>query len=47
LPADYRETLRRRAAPLISKYGLTGDKREFTVPAAAPRIAAPVQATLF
>jgi DNA repair photolyase len=47
LPADYREMLRRRAAPLISKYGLTGDKRGFTSPAAVARVASAVQPTLF
>jgi len=35
LPADYRELLRRRAAPLIAKYRLARDHRPFT--SAAPR----------
>ena len=30
LPADYRETLRRRAAPLVAKHRLGGDRRPFT-----------------
>ncbi|HEY7052662.1 MAG TPA: Rv2578c family radical SAM protein [Mycobacterium sp.] len=47
LPADYREMLHRRAAPLIKKHGLSGDKREFTAPAAATAIPAAVQPTLF
>jgi DNA repair photolyase len=48
LPADYRETLRRRAAPLVAKYGLTGDKREFTeTPAPVTPKPAPVELTLF
>ena len=35
LPADYREMLRRRAAPLIAKHRLARDHRPFT--SAAPR----------
>jgi hypothetical protein len=47
LPADYREILRRRAAPLISKHRLGSDQRSFTPPpATAPAVAA-VQPTLF
>ncbi len=34
LPADYREMLRRRAAPLMAKHRLAGDHRPFT--SAAP-----------
>jgi DNA repair photolyase len=45
LPADYRETLRQRAAPLIAKHGLTGDKRDFT-DAPAPVVPAPATAEL-
>lgn len=47
LPEDYRQMLRRRAAPLVAKYGLTGDHRPFR---SAPPIAAPVaepELTLF
>ena len=41
LPADYRETLRRRVAPLVDKHRLGGDRRPFT-PAAEPApVAAP------
>src|SRR6202045_3350777 len=47
LPADYREILRKRAAPLISRHGLGGDKRSFTPPPAQTRVSAPVQPTLF
>ena len=47
LPQDYREMLRRRAAPLVSKHGLTGDRREFTAPPAAAEKVAAVQPTLF
>jgi len=47
LPADYREMLRKRAAPLISRHGLGGDERSFTPPPAPTRISAPVQPTLF
>ena len=42
LPQDYREMLRRRAAPLVAKHGLTGDRREFTAPpAAAEKVSQP------
>jgi DNA repair photolyase len=47
LPADYRETLRRRAAPLIAKYGLAGDGREFTGPPARAAPVEVIQPTLF
>ena len=47
LPQDYREMLRRRAAPLVAKHGLTGDRREFTAPPAAAEKVAAVQPTLF
>jgi DNA repair photolyase len=47
LPADYREVLRRRAAPLISRHGLGGNKRPFTPPPAPAAVSAPVQPTLF
>ena len=48
LPADYREILRRRAAPLIARHRLGGDHRPFTsaVPAPAAPVAEP-QPTLF
>lgn len=44
LPADYRETLRRRAAPLVDRHRLGGDRRPL-IPAAEP-VAEP-QPTLF
>jgi DNA repair photolyase len=47
LPADYREMLTRRAAPLISKHQLGSDKRSFTPPPARAHIAATIQPTLF
>lgn len=47
LPADYREMLRRRAAPLVARYGLSGDNRPFTAGPAAPQVSAPLQPTLF
>jgi DNA repair photolyase len=47
LPADYRHMLSRRAAPLIAKHGLSGDKRDFTEVRAPATPAAAVQATLF
>ncbi|MBO0676597.1 Rv2578c family radical SAM protein [Mycolicibacterium sp. S2-37] len=48
LPADYREMLARRAAPLLAKHGLVRDRRTAT-PRAAPAVAVagPVQPTLF
>jgi DNA repair photolyase len=48
LPAAYRESLRERAAPLVSKYGLTGDHRSFrAVPTPAPMAVALPEPTLF
>jgi DNA repair photolyase len=50
LPADYRETLRRRAASLVARHGLACDRREFTAPpetAAVSHTAGTVQSTLF
>lgn len=48
LPADYRDVLRRRVAPLISRHGLVGDHRPFTGPAPVPAPAAvEPQPTLF
>lgn len=47
LPADYRDMLRRRAAPLVNKHGLGGDKRSFTPPPTHAPAAATVQPTLF
>jgi DNA repair photolyase len=46
LPPSYRETLRERAAPLIAKHRLTGDRRPFPQ---APKAAEPepIQPTLF
>ncbi|WP_193043949.1 Rv2578c family radical SAM protein [Mycolicibacterium baixiangningiae] len=48
LPADYRDMLAARAAPLLKKHGLTGGRRR-TEPlvGAATIAAAPVQPTLF
>jgi DNA repair photolyase len=45
LPADYREMLRSRAAPLMAKHGLAGDTR--TITPAPVTVAPPVQPTLF
>ena len=47
LPQDYREALQRRAAPLVAKYGLARDRREFTAPVGTPTAAGPTQPTLF
>lgn len=48
LPADYRDMLRQRAAPLVAKHRLAGDRRLFTAPAAPVLAAAPEpQPTLF
>ena len=48
LPADYREMLRRRAAPLIAKHRLARDHRPFTSAAPTPTApAAEPQPTLF
>jgi DNA repair photolyase len=48
LPAEYRDMLRDRATPLVSKYGLTPDRRSFRA-AEAPEVPMTVggQATLF
>lgn len=48
LPADYREMLRARAAPLLARHGLTGSPRR-TEPlvGSAPVAGGPVQPTLF
>ncbi len=45
LPPEYREMLGSRAAPLVAKYRLAGDRRTFAATPAA--VAAPVQPTLF
>jgi DNA repair photolyase len=46
LPASYRDELRTRAAPLIAKYGLTGDQRRFeSVP--PQRLVESLEPTLF
>lgn len=47
LPADYREMLRSRAAPLLVKHGLTGGPRRTDPVVAAAGAAGPVQPTLF
>jgi len=47
LPADYREMLRERAAPLISRHGLASDMRSFTPAPADTPVSAPVHPTLF
>ncbi|MCK0175349.1 Rv2578c family radical SAM protein [Mycolicibacterium sp. F2034L] len=47
LPADYREKLSRRAAPLLAKHGLGRDRRATPPPVAVPVAAATVQPTLF
>ncbi|BBY16364.1 Rv2578c family radical SAM protein [Mycolicibacterium litorale] len=47
LPADYREMLRARAAPLLRKHGLTGERRRLEPVAPVPVAAGPVQPTLF
>jgi DNA repair photolyase len=42
LPADYRDGLRTRVTPLITKHGLAGDRRTFrAAPAPAPVVAEP------
>jgi DNA repair photolyase len=46
LPPLYRDELRVRVAPLIAKYGLTGDRRRPDI-ASPHRVAATVQPTLF
>lgn len=49
LPEEYRTMLRRRAAPLIAKYSLTGDDGRFSRPArpVRPRMVEELQPTLF
>jgi DNA repair photolyase len=47
LPADYREMLRARAAPLLAEHGLTGAHRRLEPAGAAPLAVAPMQPTLF
>ncbi|MGH3638384.1 MAG: Rv2578c family radical SAM protein [Mycobacterium sp.] len=48
LPANYRDSLRERAAPLISKHGLTGDHRSFrSVPPAEQTVVPLPEPTLF
>jgi DNA repair photolyase len=46
LPQSYRDELRARVAPLIARYGLTGDQRRRTA-APPPRAVETVQPTLF
>ena len=49
LPASYRDELRRRAAPLLARHGLTGEHRSFRLGSAPPRppVVAQAQPTLF
>ena len=47
LPPDYRDMLRRRVAPLISKYRLGGELRAVPRPVSTPAMAAPAQPMLF
>lgn len=48
LPADYREMLRQRAAPLVARYRLTGDHRPFRSAAPVPQpVAVEPQLSLF
>jgi hypothetical protein len=48
LPESYRDMLRDRAAPLLTRYGLTSGHRSFRLGPAAPPPAAPApQPTLF
>ena len=48
LPAEYREMLRDRAAPLVRKHGLVPDRRSFRAAEAPPASAEPAgQRTLF
>jgi DNA repair photolyase len=48
LPPSYRDMLRDRAAPLVAKYGLTGDQRKFSEAARpAAETAGVAQPTLF
>jgi hypothetical protein len=46
LPPSYRDELRARAAPLITKYGLGGDQRRSDAPP-PPRVVDTVEPTLF
>ena len=41
LPAEYRAMLRGRAAPLVARHGLSGERRPFTPPAPTPGAPAP------
>ncbi|MGE5695398.1 MAG: Rv2578c family radical SAM protein [Candidatus Sericytochromatia bacterium] len=47
LPHDYRETLQKRTAALVSKHGLARDRREFTAPVRASSEPGIAQPTLF
>ncbi|MDP9165270.1 MAG: Rv2578c family radical SAM protein [Actinomycetota bacterium] len=47
LPAEYRDALRDRAAPLLAKHGLTGGHRSFRMASAPPLVAAEMPPTLF
>jgi DNA repair photolyase len=47
LPEEYRMNLRRRAAPLVAKYSLTGDERRFSRPVQPARPIEDLQPTLF
>lgn len=47
LPAEYRNMLRERSAPLIAKHGLCGDQRSFRAAPAPPAVVAAPQQTLF
>ncbi|MET0898653.1 MAG: Rv2578c family radical SAM protein [Mycobacterium sp.] len=47
LPEEYRTALRRRAAPLVAKYSLTGDQRRFSRPAQPVQPIEDLQPTLF
>ncbi|WP_167102869.1 Rv2578c family radical SAM protein [Mycobacterium sp. DL592] len=47
LPEDYRQMLRRRAAPIVAKHGLSGDHRPFRSAAPAPVSVAEPELTLF
>jgi hypothetical protein len=46
LPPSYRDELRAKAAPLIARYGLAGDRRRFDV-GKPQHVADAVQPTLF
>ena len=47
LPADYRDMLRQRVAPLVAKHRLSGDHRPFTPPVQPPIAEPEPQPTLF